>query len=645
MWLILVGFDAVFYVDSRIVSTQKRKKQLFGEESWKRSVVEEASLSCPSATGEESGEFLCFVCRSIEQRTQCVFLDATNFFRSFGWAPIFTCGSYRALLPRSSSDDRFRDKAFNRFVRADEDDNNKDELSSSSESSDDLDDVYVPGLLDDPDMVLGRHRTIMIGDAVTGPMVSSSIQFVKPALLKVELNKQFRERFDGWEPPKAARKYIGARVIQGNYVLMDPADEPPDELTSEQQQRRRNRQGSLGSTSSFTGSNDNQPQEKVIRMPPSLTLSKIRSLKRQALLAAVKAKLEIGTVALACVYFERLCLDCRVDKSNRRIAFAACLLLAMKLNEPNQGLVTYHDEDEVDDDQVSTLRFWIRPNKRGKNMCACFISFCAFTPVCTSTDNISLICLLPVASLLLFFTQDWSLSLKSLFDTEWAVFAALGFSLHADPLHVAFHFKRLMKTLEWNPLDYLGPTMYSQWQKSLADEEERRAKRERRHEARRKQKEAQLLNLHIEIENEYRRKSERRNSNDSDSKTPKSKFKKVEHDGEPVTVDSQVVTKLKSGIERRIKLFNRFARPVRRTVSQERIAEAENQHLVANAGEPVVRRRSTGIHFSPSMPAMSTTLSEDHGIVAINVPFTNIDTDGASSMGSQNENYNAGIII
>ena len=71
----------------------------------------------------------------------------------------------------------------------------------------------------------------------------------------------------------------------------------------------------------------------TIRMPPSLTLSKIRSLKQQALAAAVRAKLEISTVALAIIYFERLCLDCRVDKSNRRLSFAACLLLAIKINE------------------------------------------------------------------------------------------------------------------------------------------------------------------------------------------------------------------------------------------------------------------------------------------------------------------------
>jgi Cyclin, N-terminal domain len=116
-------------------------------------------------------------------------------------------------------------------------------------------------------------------------------------------------------------------------------------------------------------------------MPPSLTLSKIRSLKQQALHAAVKANLEIGTVALACVYFERLCLDCRVDKSNRRLTSAACLLLASKINEPNQSLVIREEENDGDDDIMSTrLQSWVRPNKRSNKM---------------------------FASLLLFFTQDW----------------------------------------------------------------------------------------------------------------------------------------------------------------------------------------------------------------------------------------------
>ena len=237
------------------------------------------------------------------------------------------------------------------------------------------DDTYIAGLLDDPKMVQGRHRNVMIGDRGTGPIVSSTIQFVKPKLLKADLNKQFRERFDGYEPPISQRKFIGAKVVDGMYTLMDPTQEKDDDASNSKKNEddeddatdfntvgtsgtpttgattvsagskggnpraHRRRQGSTSSISLSTvgggASIDGGTGEgtETIRMPPSLTLSKIRSLKQQALAAAVRAKLEISTVALAIIYFERLCLDCRVDKSNRRLSFSACLLLAIKINE------------------------------------------------------------------------------------------------------------------------------------------------------------------------------------------------------------------------------------------------------------------------------------------------------------------------
>ena len=282
--------------------------------------------------------------------------------------------SYRSLLsPRRTKQDPDSKDRFNRFLRFQreksggsdggvdeiEDDNT---VSSFSSASSDDSDVYAPGLLDDPAMVLGRHRNVMIGDRVSGPIVSSTIQFVKPTLLKAELNKQFRERFDGWEPPRGARKYIGGRVVDGEYLLLDPTEDYPG--------GRRNRQDSVtsGSTGS-DGPNTPVPKEKQLRIPPSLTLSKIRSLKRQALAAAIKAKLEIGTLSLAFVYFERLCLDCRVDKSNRRLAFAVCLLLASKLNEPNVGLFM-RNENKTDkiDDMAKRAQSLIRPNKRSSNI-------------------------------------------------------------------------------------------------------------------------------------------------------------------------------------------------------------------------------------------------------------------------------------
>jgi Cyclin, N-terminal domain len=477
--------------------------------------------------------------------------------------------------------------------------------------------------LDDPEMVLGRHRTVMIGDRVTGPIVSTTIQFVKPALLKAELNKQFRERFDGWEPPKRARKFIGAKVIQGNYVLIDPTEE----FDEQSYERRRNRTGSA--TNSISTGSDG-PKEKTIRMPPSLTLSKIRSLKNQVLHAAVKANLEIGTVALACVYFERLCLDCRVDKSNRRLAFAACLLLASKLNEPNVGLVMRHQEEAgSENDKPRRLQSLIRPNKTSNKM---------------------------FASLLLFFTQDWSLSLNHIFTAEWGVFAALGFSLDATPLQIAFHFKRLMKTLEWSPLDYLGSTMYTHWQNALVDEEERRVKLERRRELKRKQNEERLLNLHIEIENEVmRRKTERQASDLSDARD-ESAMEDVEQfdpkaaSGNPSFSPPKSPKKTTLPNERRLKLFNRFA--ARRSVSTDRLEDRGRQRQVSLAPSitaasmhvadiaPLTPHRRSGslgrLVQSPSMPSISNVFS-DPGIVAIDIPDDPNDSDTSSIGGMRSD--------
>ena len=346
--------------------------------------------------------------------------------------------SYRALLPRRVHHKKrnHHQKGFNRFFVDTQPNDRSEHLDESAESSSsDEEDAYVPGFLDDPEMRQGRHRHVMIGDRVIGCIVSSTIQFVKPAELKADLNKQFRERFDGWEPPQSQQKYIGAKIIDGVYTLLDP--------------------------------NEGGGEEEIIRMPPSLTLSKIRSAKQQIMLAAIHdAHLEVSTVALAFVYFERLCLDCRVDKSNRRLSFAACLLLAAKINESKITLLVHSENEEQ-----TGFRSLIRPTKDASTI---------------------------FASLLEFFTQDWGLSLKHLFSAEWGVFAALGFRLHATPSQVEFHFRRIMKVLGWNALAYLGHEMYTQWQDCLEAVEERERERDARREIRRDLKERNLLKMELQ---------------------------------------------------------------------------------------------------------------------------------------------------
>lgn len=349
--------------------------------------------------------------------------------------------SYRALLPRinphHSSFHRFlqheRKQKQRRLKRknkekgnddddddeSDDEDNGSDDDSMSSNSSSDASDTYFPGFLDDPEMVQGRHRNLMIGDRNTGCIIVSTIQFVEPALLKADLNKQFRERFESWEPPKSQRKYIGARVVDGVYTLMEAEEHNPSSdlgggsggggggggnsggvgvSSSGDRSGRRSRQSSVTHVGGVGGGGSGSVFEDkdTFHMPPSLTLSKIRSVKQQALLAAVKAKLEISTVALACIYFERLCLDCRVDKTNRRLCFASCLLLSMKINETYVGLVTPGRETQEDGTRRGSLHSLIRTTNKSQTM---------------------------FASLLEFFTQDWQLSLKQLFAAEWGVFA------------------------------------------------------------------------------------------------------------------------------------------------------------------------------------------------------------------------------
>ena len=80
-----------------------------------------------------------------------------------------------------------------------------------------------------------------------------------------------------------------------------------------------------------------QFRERWPALPPSLTLSKIRAVRREALRGADAAGIEVGTVALACVYFERLCLVRLVSKPNRRLAFAACLTLACVRSRPRRA--------------------------------------------------------------------------------------------------------------------------------------------------------------------------------------------------------------------------------------------------------------------------------------------------------------------
>ncbi|XP_076840425.1 CDK5 and ABL1 enzyme substrate 2 [Brachyhypopomus gauderio] len=63
-----------------------------------------------------------------------------------------------------------------------------------------------------------------------------------------------------------------------------------------------------------------------------LTLSKIRSLKREIRVAGEECGLQPSSVAMAFAYFEKLVLQGRLSKANRKLVAAACLLLAAKIS-------------------------------------------------------------------------------------------------------------------------------------------------------------------------------------------------------------------------------------------------------------------------------------------------------------------------
>ncbi|XP_059396956.1 CDK5 and ABL1 enzyme substrate 2-like [Carassius carassius] len=63
-----------------------------------------------------------------------------------------------------------------------------------------------------------------------------------------------------------------------------------------------------------------------------LTLSKIRSLKREICSVGEESSLQPVTIAMAFVYFEKLVLQGRLNKQSRKLVAAACLLLAAKIS-------------------------------------------------------------------------------------------------------------------------------------------------------------------------------------------------------------------------------------------------------------------------------------------------------------------------
>ncbi|XP_078507732.1 CDK5 and ABL1 enzyme substrate 2 isoform X2 [Lissotriton helveticus] len=80
-----------------------------------------------------------------------------------------------------------------------------------------------------------------------------------------------------------------------------------------------------------------------------LTLSKIRSLKREMRNIAEECGLEPVTVAMSYVYFEKLVLQGKLNKHNRKLCAAACLLLAAKISSDLKKHEVSHLFDKLEE--------------------------------------------------------------------------------------------------------------------------------------------------------------------------------------------------------------------------------------------------------------------------------------------------------
>jgi hypothetical protein len=243
---------------------------------------------------------------------------------------------------------------------------------------------------------------------------------------------------------------------------------------------------------------------------------------------------------------------------------------------------------EEDDDEKLSLQSLIRPTKKSNTM---------------------------FASLLEFFTQDWELSLKHLFSAEWGVFAALGFELHASPSQVSFHFRRLMKVLEWRPVRYLGTEMYNQWQDCLITAERRREEREQRREYRRAKKERKLLKLELKLKLENEKSKLRTNSEDWHDTE--------DHTSDVLTPDNSGRKEAGGGARRKgaaRKLLNRLT--MKRGPSA-----TESMMVLSSHVEKLkqIQAKSSGMSKSSSLPLLRASRTNDsehddsHIVIDINL--------------------------
>ncbi len=184
---------------------------------------------------------------------------------------------------------------------------------------------------------------------------------------------------------------------------------------------------------------NSQFRQKHPWLSPDITLSMIRRLKRLTVQIALHCGgsegLELGTVALAHVCFEKLILRRHVNKENFKTVMACCLVLAFKFNEPSGGATL-----------LGSSQYATPMTRRGETIRKDLY------------DKIE---------------HYLSVTILRVIQMEFTVFTWLRFELHIRPHEVDPHFTRILKSLKPEPMtqkEYLGKVLFERHLRILESE-------------------------------------------------------------------------------------------------------------------------------------------------------------------------------
>ena len=178
----------------------------------------------------------------------------------------------------------------------------------------------------------------------------------------------------------------------------------------------------------------------------TLTLSKIRNLKKSAIVCCLTLSIEISTLALAIICFERLCLLSIVTKSNRKLTLSTCLLLSYKFN--NDSIKNINNN--TNNNSNSNLNNNNNSNNNNNN-----------NNLNNKTPNNKL------ELLFQWIDSNWFVSKKQILDAEFGTYVHLGFSLHCPYQHLYVVYIRLLTLIGKTSKIYLGDELYDMYNNDI----------------------------------------------------------------------------------------------------------------------------------------------------------------------------------